>query len=196
MSTERTALWLSIFTVAYNLVEGVVAVGFSAVDGSIALFGFGADSFVESLSGAVMIWRFWKPEGGEAREHRAARLVGVSFLILAAYVAYEAIVTLAGTDRIERSLAAVVIAMLSLAVMPTLFILKRRTAERIGSRSLLSDSNQTLACIMLSVALLIGAGLNYWMGIWQADPIAGLLIAAYLGWEGWEAISSGETCAC
>ena len=85
---DRFALRLSLFSVGYNLVEGLVSVAFALDDGSAALLGFGADSFVESLSGAVMIWRFWKPEGTEEREYRAARLVGVTFLILAAYVAY------------------------------------------------------------------------------------------------------------
>lgn len=196
MPTQRAALWLSIFTVAYNLLEGVLSVWFAARDGSTALLGFGADSFVESLSGAVMIWRFWRPEGAEAREHRAARLVGVSFLILAAYVAYEAIGALAGTEETQRSLAALVIAALSLVIMPTLFMLKRRTAQRLGSRSLLADSKQTLACLMLSVALLVGAGLNYWLEIWQADAVAGLVIAAYLVREGWGALTTGETSAC
>jgi divalent metal cation (Fe/Co/Zn/Cd) transporter len=93
-------------------------------------------------------------------------------------------------------LAAVFIAALSLVVMPILFILKHRTAYRIGSRSLLADSKQTLACAMLSVALLVGAGMNYWLGIWQADPIAGLIIAVYLGREGWESLTSGEICVC
>jgi len=196
MVSQRTALWLAIFTVAYNLLEGIASVGFSAYDRSTALLGFGADSFVESLSGAVMVWRFWKPEGAEEREHRASRLVGISFLILAVYVAYEAIRALLGASEAERSLAALVIATLSLLVMPTLFVLKRRTAMRIGSKSLLADAKQTLACMMLSVALLVGAGANYWLGISQADAIAGLVIAVYLVYEGGRALSSRELCQC
>jgi hypothetical protein len=115
-----------------------VSVAFAGRDGSTALLGFGADSFVESLSGMVMAWRFWKPEGAEEHEHRAARLVGITFLILAAYLTYEAVSTLAGSGSYERSLAALFIAALSLLVMPTLFLLKRRTAKRLGSRSLLA----------------------------------------------------------
>jgi divalent metal cation (Fe/Co/Zn/Cd) transporter len=193
--TDRTALRLALFTVAYNVAEGVVSVAFAGRDGSTALLGFGADSFVESLSGTVMVWRFWKPEGAEQRERQAARLVGVTFLILAAFVTYEAVRTLIGSEEPERSLAALIIAGISLLVMPTLFLAKRRTAKRIGSRSLVADARQTLACMMLSVALLVGAGLN-WFGIWHADAIAALVIAAYLIKEGWEVMTTRELCEC
>jgi predicted Co/Zn/Cd cation transporter (cation efflux family) len=196
MTGNRTAFWLSVFTVAYNLVEGVVSVGFSVRDNSAGLLGFGADSFVESMSGAVMVWRFWQPAGAQHREERAARLVGLSFLALAVYVAYEATTVLVGSERPDRSIAALVIAVLSLVVMSMLFWCKRRAAMGLGSRSLLADSKQTLACMFLSVALLVGSGLNYWMGLWQADPIAGLLIALYLLREGYVAIATREVCAC
>ena len=196
MNVQRTAFWLAAFTVVYNLAEGGISVLFATRDGSVALLGFGADSFIESLSGAVMLWRFWGEAGAEQREQRAARLVGISFLILAAYVAYESIETLAGESTPERSLPALVIAGLSLVVMPTLFVLKRRTAKQLASKSLLADSKQTLACMMLSVALLIGAGLNYWLGWWRADAVAGLAIAAYLVREGYEALTSREVCHC
>jgi divalent metal cation (Fe/Co/Zn/Cd) transporter len=192
---DRTALWLAVFTVAYNVCEGAVSVAFATQDRSAALLGFGADSFVESLSGMVMVWRFSKPEGAEEREHRAARLVGVTFLVLAGYVAYEAVSTLMGSESSQRSLAALVIAALSLLVMPTLFLLKRRIAKTIGSRSLLADARQTLACMMLSVVLLVGAGLN-WFGIWKADAIAALVIVAYLVKEGWESLTTRELCEC
>ena len=196
MVTSRTAFHLSVFTVGYNLLEGLVSVVFSIIDGSPALLGFGADSFVESLSGMVMIWRFWKPEEAEAREQRAAQLVGVTFLILAAYVAYEAIKVLTGAGEPERSLAALIIALVSLVVMPPLFILKQRCARRLQSRSLLADSKQTLGCILLSFALLFGAGLNYVTGFWQADPIVALVIAAYLVREGYEALTTREVGCC
>ena len=192
----RTALWLSVFTVAYNLLEGVAAVAFSRTDQSAALFGFGVDSFIESLSGLVMIWRFAKSEETERREAAAARLVGGSFFILAAYVAYEAIEAIWREERLKRSLAAVIIACLSLLVMPTLYILKQQTAKRLGSRSLLADSRQTLACMLLSVVLLAGTGLNYLTGIWQADSVAALLIAAFLVREGYEVITTREVCHC
>jgi len=196
MDHRRSALWLSIFTVGYNLLEGAVSVLFAALDGSPALLGFGVDSFVESLSGAVMIWRFWRPEASNIREQRAARLVGISLVILAAYVAYEAARALIGNRAPDRSLAALVIALLSLAVMPTLFLLKQRIGRNLGSRSLIADSKQTLACMLLSVALLVGTGLNYRWGLWQADPVAALLIALYLVREGYEALTTSEVCSC
>lgn len=192
---NRAALWLALFTVAYNLMEGVVSIAFAAVDDSSALLGFGADSFVESLSGAVMVWRFWDREGAEKREQRAARLVGVSLVVLAAYVTYEAVSTLLAAEKPDRSLAALIIAAVSLVVMPVLFLLKRRIAHRIGSRSLLADARQTLACVMLSFVLLAGAGLN-WLGIWQADAYAAIAIALYLIKEGWEAMTTHELCEC
>ena len=190
----RTALALSLFTVAYNVVEGVVSVVFAALAGSAALLGFGVDSFVESLSGGIMIWRFWHPHGAHERERRAATYVGWSLLILAAYVAYEAVSALWMNRAPEQSLAAILIALVSLVVMPILYLLKRRTALSVGSRSLLADSKQTLACSLLSVALLIGAGANYWLGWWQADPIAAVVIAMYLLSEGLEVLRERELC--
>lgn len=196
MSVQRTAFWLAAVTVVYNLAEGAFSVLFAHRDSSVALLGFGADSFIESLSGGVMLWRFWGEHGAEKREQLAARLVGISFIILAAYVGYESIETLTGESQPERSLPALVIAGLSLLVMPTLFLLKRRTARRLASKSLLADSKQTLACMMLSVALLAGAGLNYWLAWWKADAVAGLLIALYLVREGYEALTTREICNC
>lgn len=192
----RAAFSLALFTVAYNVVEGVVSVFFAVLAGSAALLGFGADSFVESLSGAVMMWRFWHPHGAHDRERRAARYVGLSLLVLAAYVTYEAVAALWTAAPPERSLVAIVVAVASLIVMPVLFLLKRRIALSIGSGSLLADSKQTLACSLLSVALLAGTGSNYWLGWWQADPIAGLVIALYLLKEGLEVLKTRDLCCC
>src|SRR4051812_10840173 len=164
-----SAQTLSIVTVAYNIVEGIVSIGFAVASGSSALLGFGLDSFVESLSGGVMIWRF--SDGGRARrEALAIRLVGIALIILAAYVAYEAATSLYRAEPPERNIAGLLIAGVSLITMPILYILKQRTAKAINSRSLVADSKQTLACIMLSVALVVGTGLNYLTGFWQADP--------------------------
>ncbi|REK12053.1 MAG: hypothetical protein DWQ37_13655 [Planctomycetota bacterium] len=193
-SGERWALALSLFTVAYNVVEGIVSAFFAIVSGSTALLGFGADSFVESLSGGVMVWQFWHPEGAHDREHRAARYVGISLLVLAAYVTYDAATSLWSREAPERSLAAILIAVASLVVTPMLYVLKRRVAISLSSRSLLADSKQTLACSLMSVALLAGAGANYWFGLWQADPVAGLAIALYLVKEGVEVLRSRELC--
>jgi divalent metal cation (Fe/Co/Zn/Cd) transporter len=194
MATQRNnALLLSWITVGYNLLEGVVSVVFATLAGSPALLGFGIDSFVECLSGAVMIWRF-TGAGDERREKTAIRLVGVSLIVLALYVAYEAASHLVRNEPPERSRVGLIIAALSLVVMPVLYVLKRRTARDIGSRSLAADAKQTLACLLLSVALLVGSGLHYAIGLWQADPLAALVIAAYLFREGYEAWKDGDLC--
>jgi divalent metal cation (Fe/Co/Zn/Cd) transporter len=192
MASARTALALSYATVGYNLLEGIVSVGFATLAGSPALLGFGIDSFVESLSGVVMIWRF--SAAGEHRERAAIRLVGVSLIVLAAYVAYESATALYYVEPPERTIVGLVIAAISLVTMPVLYLLKRRTAADIKSRSLAADAKQTLACIMLSVALLVGTGLHYTLGLWQADPIAALVIAAYLAREGYRAWKERELC--
>ena len=164
------------------------------VAGSPALLGFGIDSFVESLSGAVMIWRFSRNGDDRRREQTAIRFVGVSLIVLAAYVAYEAVTALYEREPPERSVAGLIIAVISLVTMPVLYLLKHRTAAALGSRSLAADAKQTLACAMLSVALLIGTGLNYTTGLWQADPVAGLAIAAFLIREGYMAWKERELC--
>jgi divalent metal cation (Fe/Co/Zn/Cd) transporter len=192
----RNALVLSYITVSYNILEGLVSVAFAALSDSPALLGFGIDSFVESLSGAVMVWRFSHPADDEKRERTAIRLVGISLIVLALYVAYEAVVSLAFRNPPERSPVGLIIAVVSLVTMPTLYLLKRRTAVKIKSRSLAADATQTLACFLLSVALLVGTALHYVMGLWQADPVAGLLISAYLVWEGREAWIEQELCSC
>lgn len=194
---RRLALALAYVTVAYNVLEGLLSLVFARLADSSALLGFGIDSFVESLSGLVMVWRFSQPEESahaERREHIAIRLVGVSLIVLAGYVAYEAATALYFRQPPERSLAGVVIAAISLVTMPLLYSLKRATAAQIGSKSLAADARQTLACMLLSLALLVGTGLHYLGGWWQADPLAGLLIAAYLIREGREAWNEEVLC--
>jgi divalent metal cation (Fe/Co/Zn/Cd) transporter len=195
VAQRRTALALSYATVGYNVLEGVVSVSFAYLAGSPALLGFGIDSFVESLSGLVMVWRFSGVDN-EHRERAAVRLVGVSLIVLAAYVAYEAAASLHYSKPPERSIAGVVIAAISLVTMPVLYALKRRTAQSIASKSLATDAKQTLACILLLVALLVGTGLHYATGFWQADPIAALIIAAFLIREGYRAWKERDLCCC
>jgi divalent metal cation (Fe/Co/Zn/Cd) transporter len=190
---NRHALLLSYFTVGYNILEGLVSVVFAVAAGSPALLAFGVDSFVESLSGLVMVWRF-SGESGELRELRAVRLVGCTLLALAAYVVYESATQLYFREEPKPSPVGIAIALVSLVVMPVLLLLKQRTAKAVNSRSLLADSKQTLACVLLSVALLFGLGLNYLLGWWQADPIAGLIIAAFLAREGYRALTERELC--
>lgn len=196
---RRRALRLSYFTVGYNLIEGIVSIAAGLLAGSVALVGFGLDSFVESLSGTVMIWRFSghpsiSPEEEERREARAVRLVGSAFLVLAAYVTYESIEKLVRREAPDPSLPGVIIALLSIVIMPILFYLKYKTGKALGSRSAVADSKQTLACVFLSVALLIGLGLNYLYGLWWADPVAGLVIVLFVAREGYEALREEKLC--
>jgi len=193
------ALRLSYFTVIYNVFEGAVSVVFAFVAGSSALMGFGVDSFVESLSGMIMIWRFSRTSNvsiaaGERKEKVAIRLVGLTLVILAGYVAYESCMMLYFSESPERYPAGILIAIVSLIVMPILYVAKRRTAEALRSRSLAADATQTLACMLLSMALLLGSGLHYFAGLWQADPIAGLVIAAFLIREGYKAWTEQHLC--
>jgi len=198
LDLNKKALLLSYFTVAYNILEGVVSIlaGLLA-GGSIALIGFGLDSFVESLSGGVVIWRFRKhgkisEEEEEKVERRATRLVAYTFFVLGAYVLYESVRKLYLREAAEPSLFGIIIAIVSVVVMPVLFYLKYQTGKSIGSRSLVADSRETLACVFLSVSLLIGLGFNYLYGIWQADPIVGLIIVGFLVKEGYETLTEEE----
>ncbi len=198
---QHRALLLSYLTVGYNILEGAVSIFAGWLAGSIALIGFGLDSFVESLSGAVMIWRFRPhpgrtPEEEERLEKKAVKLVGYTFFILAAYVLYESLEKLWLQEAPDPSLLGIIIAIVSLVLMPALFFYKYSLGRSLGSVSLMADSKQTLACALLSLALLIGLGLNYLYGIWQADPVIGLLIVGVLVREGYEALKSQKLCTC
>lgn len=189
----RRALSLSYFTVGYNLSEGIVSILAGLLADSIALVGFGLDSFVESLSGGVMVWRLRKhgkisEEEEETVEKKAVRFVSYTFFILGAYVLYESLEKLYVREIPEPSLLGIIVAIVSIIVMPILFYLKYQTGKTIGSRSLVADSKETLACVFLSGTLLIGLGLNYLYGFWQADPIVGLVIVFYLGKEGFSTL--------
>lgn len=186
----RKGLWLEYFTVGYNILEAAVSILFGALAGSIALIGFGLDSIVESLSGLVLIWRLRQhgkisEEDEERIERKAARFVALTFLVLGLYVLYESVKKLALAEVPEPSLPGIVIALVSLVVMPFLTWQKYRTGRQMGSRALVADAKETLACSFLSVALLLGLGLNYLFGYWAADPVVGLVIVAFLFREGW-----------
>lgn len=198
---NERALRLSYFTVAYNVLEGVASLVAGALAGSVALIGFGLDSVVESLSGGVMIWRF-RPHGSltphevEQREQRAVKFVGYTLYALGAYVLYESGRTLYLAEAPDPSLVGILITSLSLVVMPVLFYAKVRTGRHLQSRSLVADAKQTLACVFLSAAVLLGLVLNATLGFWQIDPFIGLLIAGCLFKEGREAVEQGKVCRC
>ncbi|MEX0649816.1 MAG: cation transporter [Candidatus Andersenbacteria bacterium] len=198
---KEKARWLSYFTVGYNIAEGAVSVIAGSLVGSVALIGFGFDSFLESLSGGVMIWRFkarhvLSHKQEERIEYRAIKLIGYSFFVFGTYVLYESLRKLYLQEVPDASLAGIFIAVFSLIIMPVLFYQKRKTARAMHSHSLLADSKQTLACMWMSVALLAGVGLHYLYGWWWADPVAGLFIVLFLFREGYHALKEAELCAC
>jgi divalent metal cation (Fe/Co/Zn/Cd) transporter len=193
----QRGILLEYLTVAWNVVEGIVAIGSGAVSGSIALVGFGIDSFIETSSGGILLWRLRAEHRGldEKRvERKALKLVGVSFMLLAAYVAFESAKSLIGREAPERSVVGIVIAVLSLIVMPWLAHQKRTTARNLSSAALKADSRQTSLCAYLSAILLVGLLLNALVGWWWADPIAGLCMVPIIVNEGREALR-GETCS-
>jgi cation diffusion facilitator family transporter len=187
----KRGLYLEYFTVGYNIVEAGVAIVFGSLAHSIALVGFGLDSVVESLSGCVLIWRLSKhkkvSEEEEQRiERKALRFVSVTFFILGLYVLYQSLKKLLLVEIPDPSLPGIIIAIVSIIVMPLLAWQKSRIGEKIRSRALIADSKETLACFFLSLALLVGLGSNYVFGFWHADPIVGLIIVIYLFNEGIE----------
>ena len=189
----RRGQLLEYLTVGWNAVEAVASIGAGLLAGSVALVGFGVDSVIESTSGAVLLWRLREGERGEQRERAALRLVGVSFLLLAGYVLFGAVKSLVTREPPGASRVGIVVAALSLVVMPLLARAKRRVAARLDSRALRADSRQTDLCAYLSAILLAGLALNALFGWWWADPAAALLMTPIIAREGVEALR-GETC--
>ncbi|MFC1932027.1 cation diffusion facilitator family transporter [Chloroflexota bacterium] len=196
----KKGLYLEYFSLGYNILEAAVSIIFGSIANSIALIGFGLDSIVESLSALVLLWRL-RQHGNisKASEERiekiATKLVAITFFILGLYILFESISKLVYAEVPEPSLPGIVIAILSLILMPLLSMQKYKTGKQINSRALVADSKETLACAFLSVALLVGLGTNYLFGFWQADPIVGLIIVAFLfreGWEGWKETEEEE----
>lgn len=186
-------LRLEYLTVGWNVAEGFIAVAAALAAGSVALLGFGIDSFVEVSSGLILVWRLQaerravEEEAVERVERRAQRLVAASLVALAAYVTYDAVTTLMSGDRPAASPVGVALATLSLGVMWWLARAKRRTAIALGSRALEADAFQTTACWWLSLTVLVGVGLNTLFGLWWADPVSALVIPYFLVREAREA---------
>lgn len=197
----RTALQLEYLTVGWNVIEGLVAVTAALASGSVALFAFGVDSFVEMSSGLVLVWRLRAedgtlgPEAVERLDRRARKLVAVSLFALAGYVAFDALAALIQSAKPEPTLVGLALTGLSLAVMGWLARAKRRAAQALGSQALESDAFQTSACWWLSVIALTGIGLNAAVGWWWADPAAALGMTFFIAREGGEAWR-GEGCRC
>jgi divalent metal cation (Fe/Co/Zn/Cd) transporter len=192
------ALRLEYLTVGWNLIEGVIAIAAALAAGSVALLGFGIDSFVESASGSVLIWRLLaerRSTDAERIEHverRARRLVAASLALLAAYIAWDSITSILAGERPEPSLVGIVLAAASLAVMWWLAREKRRVGVALGSRAMTADAFQTDACFWLSLFLLVGIGANALFGLWWADPLAAVGMTVFIAREAVEAWRGGD----
>ena len=194
----RRAQWLAAASVTYNVVEAVIAVGAGLVAGSVALIGFGLDSVVEVSSGLIILWQF-RHRIPESRERTALRLIGLSFLALAAYVTYESVAALVTGAVADHSPVGIGLAVASLLVMPALSRAQRRTGRALQSSTVVADGTQTLLCAWLSAALLAGLLLNVTLGWSWADPAAALVIAAVaaregvLAWRGDNCCDTGDS---
>jgi divalent metal cation (Fe/Co/Zn/Cd) transporter len=193
----RSALRLEYFTIAWNVIEALVALGAGFLAGSIALVGFGLDSLIEVTSAAALVWRLRRsgnPDEELEAERRALRLVAYTFFALGAYITYQASRMLLERTAPEESPVGIALAAVSLVVMPWLGFAKKKLARRIGSRALDADGTETLVCSYLSLTLLVGLGANALWGWWWADPLTALAIVAFVVHEGREALeqSRGE----
>ncbi|MEU2772083.1 cation transporter [Streptomyces sp. NPDC007162] len=184
-------------TITYNAVEAVIALTAGTAASSTALIGFGLDSVIEVSSAAAVAWQFSARDHAvrDAREKTALRIIALSFFVLAAYVAVDAVRALTGTGEATRSLPGIVLAALSLAVMPFLSAAQRRAGRELGSASAVADSKQTLLCTYLSAVLLVGLVLNAALGWSWADPVAALVIATVAVKEGRDAWQGKGCCA-
>ena len=195
---HRRGLILEWFTVAWNVVEAVVAIGVGLVVGSVALVGFGVDSGIEVISAVALLWCLYRAgpnasaeEHGEA-ERKALYLVAATFFLLAGYITYEAVGALLSGEGPESSAVALALSIVSIVVMPTLAYLKGRTGREMGSRALLADSVETWVCAYLSIALLGAVGLNAAFGWWWADPVGALAMLPVILWQGWETLGEAR----
>jgi cation diffusion facilitator family transporter len=195
---HRRALWLEYFTVGWNVIEGVVAIGAGLLAGSVALVGFGVDSSIEVISALGLLWRLGKA-GPEATvqeesgaERRALYVVAATFFLLAAYITFEAVTGLLGREAPDRSTVGLVLSVLSLVIMSALAYMKQRTGHQMGSRALVADAAETWVCSYLSLALLAGVGLHELFGWWWADPVGALAMLPVILWQGWETLGEAR----
>src|SRR6266481_4717678 len=188
---------LEYFTIAWNSLEALVSIVAGAIAGSVSLIGFGLDSLIEVTSGAALLWRLHHdldPSRREDMERRTLRIVGLCFVALALYIAYDLAASLIRHEAPERSLPGIIVAALSLCVMPLLARAKRRIANGIGSAAMHADSRQTDFCAYLSAILLGGLLLNAVLGWWWADPVAALVMAPFIAKEGVDGLRAKACC--
>jgi divalent metal cation (Fe/Co/Zn/Cd) transporter len=191
--TRRVRLLVAA-TITYNLIEAVVAIAAGTIAGSTALVGFGLDSVVEVSSAAIVAWQF-SADDPETREHTALRVIACSFFALAIYVSFESVRALVSDAEVDHSTVGIVLAAVSVVVMPVLSYAQRRAGRELGSVTAVADSKQTLLCSYLSAVLLVGLILNSLFGWSWADPITGLVIAAVAFKEGRDAWRGDACCA-
>lgn len=180
-------------TITYNVIEAIIAITAGTVASSAALVAFGLDSVVEVLSAAAVAWQFTRTDP-ERYEKPTLRVIAIAFFVLAVYVTTSSLLSLAGAVEVEHSTVGIVLAAVSVLIMPALSLIERRTGQELGSATAIADSKQTLICTYLSAAVLIGLVLNSTLGWSWADAVAGLVIAAFAVREGVEAWK-GDTCA-
>lgn len=196
----RRARLLTNVTIGYNVAEGIVAVLAGAAAGSVSLIGFGLDSGVEVSTALVLAWRLRQERRGGCMgdyDRRATRLIAVCFAALALWVGFEAMSQLFTREPPDVSMVGLIVAVLSLLLMPLLARAKRRLAPLVGSQAMVSEARQTQLCAWLSGVLLLGLALNAGPGWWWADPVAALVIAGVAGWEArqaWQAGRLEDTC--
>ena len=187
---------LEYFAIGWNSLEGLVAVIAGVIAGSISLVGFGMDSFIEVTSGATLLWRMSVDADEESRERNeqlSIRIVGTCFIALAVYVTYAAVSDLLGREPPEHSVPGIVLACVSLVVMPILSGAKKKVGIELGSAAMKADARQTDFCVYLSAILLAGLLLNATFGLWWADPVAALIMVPIIAKEGYEGIR-GQPC--
>ncbi len=193
----RRGLWLNVATIAYNSFEAVISLVAGVLAGSVALVGFGVDSVIEVTASGAAHWRLradWDPARRDRVERLTLRVIGATFLALAAYVAYDSVTALVQRERPDESLVGIDIAALSLVVMPLLARAKRRVALAMGSGALAADAQQTSLCAYLSAILLGGLALNALLGWWWADPVAALAMVPIIAKEGVEGLRAESAC--
>jgi len=187
---------LEYFTIIWNTFEGLVAIIAGAIAGSISLVGFGLDSFIEVTSGAALLWRMTVDADIHGREHnekRALQIVGLCFIGLSVYIAYESVTDPLQKRTPEHSIPGMILACVSLIVMPVLSRAKRKVGTELGSAAMHADAKQTEFCTYLSVILLGGLLMNSLFGLWWADPIAALVMVPIIAKEGIEGLQ-GKAC--
>ncbi len=202
----RKAVFLSWFTIIYNLIEGAVSIGFGVAEESVALAGFGVDSLIEVASAFIILWRFRsESEAGTGtsvagtglsleRERGATLGIGILFLILAGITFSASVVQLLGRNHPETTLPGVVISSLSLSFMFWLWRSKKKVAIALNSAAMMNDAACSLACIKLSGVLLAGSLLFYLVPeLWWVDSVVAILISGLIGKEGWDTVRAARS---